>query len=356
MWCWQDKGEKKENGKHWDYQQKLAFRAEYSEFFDLRVVPYTYNSLCFAVTHKLHGHAMRTGWKRDATSLADRSTESSEQNMLLETQFSNCLKSNFETKTYPDLKQAVRDVTVDSMGPKDQHTGLGMWFDTNETQITEFPDGDELIDNLLDIDEDDGFGFEDAVVDPSALAGFAAADDLDNVDDMQTEDEGVQVDRQCSSEDELVVESLFLEGEDRNEGPVDGEAAGKVTALWHEYERIYRLVQDRYPKHYSVRLVRSLLEHITHAALTGNEKELSRIRDERLLPRLEQPVDMDSHQQEIAALTADYHVSFDFFCGSFGQRFHTTEVRMRLEVMQDAARDEDRQIFEETKRELSSMI
>lgn len=135
VWIWTDKNKDKdtdtEAGKFWDRDQRLAFSKEYSEFLGLPVVSAINNPLCLAVSHKLHGHAMRTGWRKAPTELSHRDNE--RQNMLLESQCSNYAKHNFATKDYEGIKTLLRENRQTALGPgvpDFQKTGVfGKWYD-----------------------------------------------------------------------------------------------------------------------------------------------------------------------------------------------------------------------------------
>ena len=108
-----------------------------------------------------------------------------------------------------------------------------------------------------------------------------------------------------------------------------------VTRLWEEYDNTFAMVDNEFPKHLLFLLVASLLEELSQAALSGDKREFWRIREERLMPILLRDVDIDSSQQSIAHLTAEYRTSFDSFRDGdgFPQHFQRTEVRMPLKII-----------------------
>lgn len=79
---------------------------KYREFLDLPVVVYPGHPLCMSVAHKIHGKGMATGWRANPQSLSDRIDENN--NLLIETQFSNYGKLDYAFPWYDDIKSIFR--------------------------------------------------------------------------------------------------------------------------------------------------------------------------------------------------------------------------------------------------------
>jgi hypothetical protein len=122
------------------------------------------NPLTFAITPRVHGRQMRTGWALNSKTLADR--DDSINNIPIETRSSNFLKHSFAEVDYPMLKQLVADVRM-------------LLYLVDET-IFRRP-FDQWMETLLfksgsqnDIDTGEEWDMEDFVVED----GFEGADEL----------------------------------------------------------------------------------------------------------------------------------------------------------------------------------
>lgn len=197
VWIWTGKNKDNdtdtdtEAGKFWDHDQELAFGKEYSEFLGLPIVFAISNPLCLAVGHKLHGHAMRTGWRDAPTELSHRDNE--RQNMLLESQCSNFAKHNFATADYEGIKTLLRENRQSSLGPTVpdfQKTGVfGKWYDADMPQVTNVKKS--LIVDLLEVDEDEGLDFgQEEPMDFEVGENFGREDSGDDEQEEEEEEEG----------------------------------------------------------------------------------------------------------------------------------------------------------------------
>lgn len=91
-----------------DCAQKQLLQAKYAEFLNLPLYIERYHPLTFAIAQRFHGHQMRTGWSANPKSMTDRNAK--ENSILVETQTSNYLKSNYHEVHYPDLKAMILEV------------------------------------------------------------------------------------------------------------------------------------------------------------------------------------------------------------------------------------------------------
>ena len=80
------------------------------EFLSLPMCCAVRSPLRFSVAHKNHGQQMRTGWPSHPTSLADRKEE--DNNLLVETWFSNALKNDTREKLYPVLRKYMKTLKI----------------------------------------------------------------------------------------------------------------------------------------------------------------------------------------------------------------------------------------------------
>ncbi|KAK4502988.1 hypothetical protein PRZ48_006415 [Zasmidium cellare] len=158
---WQDRDEI-QDGKLYTLEQKRKFKQKYGEFLGLPMVMDTFDALCFALAHWLHGRDMQTGFMHDFKSLADR--DEARNNMLMETRTSNYVKMDFRHEDYPRLRAMIR----------------------NSSQWT-------LVKNVAD----DALDFEDLDITPSArghLIGVEEGDDDELPDYIKDEEELEPVD------------------------------------------------------------------------------------------------------------------------------------------------------------------
>lgn len=94
----------------WSAQQKKIWAIQYAEFLNLPLVEGMKHPLAFSIGHRLHGQPMFSGWAEHPTALADRND--AENNLIVESRFSNYLKLNFLSRFYPGIQNAIRAVRL----------------------------------------------------------------------------------------------------------------------------------------------------------------------------------------------------------------------------------------------------
>ncbi|KAG8631377.1 hypothetical protein KVT40_000517 [Elsinoe batatas] len=105
--------------KYWETVDSLVglacevFYQVYSsapEFLGLPLSGVIMNPLRISVAHKIHGKQMRTGWPVTPRRLGDRKAE--DNNILVETWFSNCLKYDFGEQHYESLRVYIKTLRI----------------------------------------------------------------------------------------------------------------------------------------------------------------------------------------------------------------------------------------------------
>jgi hypothetical protein len=281
IWGWKDKGSKAEEGKLYHISQKQFLQKKYSEFLGLPIVYAIKNPLCFAITHRAHGNRMLTGWdkKKAPTELELHDRDDSTNNMLIETQTSNWSKSNFDTKHYEGIKNMLRDVKHDSLGPDvpdSQGTGLfGQWFDPKMPPIKKVKKS--LQEDLLEVDEDEGFDFKDDMEAMGAQAEFQD-EDVDEDEDKQgdSDDDGSDGDEEGDDEGDKAkakskgktrrISSEVEQGDEAVEEAVSEEAA----RLTNKYFEAHAKWEKGASKHFKLDIFKVLLQTLYDAAQTGD--------------------------------------------------------------------------------------
>ncbi|TPX10353.1 uncharacterized protein E0L32_008758 [Thyridium curvatum] len=91
--------------KFWKAKDKKAWQLEYAELLRLPLIIQNRNPLCLSIGHKYHGQQ-----HPEPMSLADRNND--RNNILIETRFSNFMKSNFPTRFYNLLRKLIGTVDL----------------------------------------------------------------------------------------------------------------------------------------------------------------------------------------------------------------------------------------------------
>lgn len=91
--------------------QACSDEEEYTEFLRLPIVVRVRDPLNVSIGHKNHGMQMRTGWPRRPKKLSDRNN--AHNNILIETQFSNMIKLDYDSATeYASIRKLVDDINI----------------------------------------------------------------------------------------------------------------------------------------------------------------------------------------------------------------------------------------------------
>jgi hypothetical protein len=317
VWIWEDKGRDAEIGKCWSYDEKLAFFEEYREFLSLPIVFSTKNPISFAVTHKRHGRPMRTGWQEQPTELEHRYNLLN--NMLLETQTSNFAKSNFQTKQYDEIKQLLRDVQQNKLGPDVpdfDETGLfGQWYDSEMPQVKTV--SSDLLEDLLDVDEDEAFDWIPTVdmglpvdFDDEGLEGEGSEDsgaeegEGDEGDDDDSDDDGDGGEQGGDGDDD---------GEEDDDGDEDNNQGKRSGG--DKFNRVKLSVK----------------------AAKGHRED-------------------DGDEETIADLTKDFDATFEWVSTARAKHAKMPVVSTFLSDMQEAVVIPDREVYDHTKQQMLDWI
>ncbi|KAH7092973.1 hypothetical protein FB567DRAFT_544381 [Paraphoma chrysanthemicola] len=199
---WEDPKEKtQDTTKLYTREDKVAMKRKYSNSLHLPMVLDMFDPLCMAVAHYWHGMRMFSGWPSDAENLADRRED--QNNLIFEPRIVNFLKASFAHNQHDTLRQLVLDINV----PKE-------FYDPDlDLQAFDMPPG-----------------FEDSVTKEDVIAGMethltASTSqpflDMDNDDDVDTEDDGfdfgdgghgaTEDDQQILYDEFLAVQMEFIE-------------------------------------------------------------------------------------------------------------------------------------------------
>lgn len=163
--------------------------AETSEFLNLPMSACTRHPLRFSIAHDTHGRQMRTSFPTEPTSLADRRPE--QRNMLVETWFTNELKSDYPPDQYPALRDLVKavniplhifDPTAAAPTASSASQSLPLTFTPGDIQeLAQVPDV-----SLPGVNEDELF---DLINGEDTLVGAGDQDETGDQDDSEDEDD-----------------------------------------------------------------------------------------------------------------------------------------------------------------------
>lgn len=152
--------------------------AEYEEFFDLPRVVYIRHPLCLSIGHKVHGKRMSTGWSANPKSLADRVNDNN--NILIETWFSNIAKQSYHESFYDAMKKSMKTTVVpDSLYNKARATKQTVDADMRKTLAEAKQEVEEVVGTSAEVDDE----AVDAMAEADGTTHLAENDNLVSDDD-----------------------------------------------------------------------------------------------------------------------------------------------------------------------------